>query len=86
MTAFRKMSWDQGSDDRGDTTQRMNMKTPDEVTLNNCSPALKYIELPERSSHHKAINSMGEVLLEDRKSPQIRDWRSRQEILKHLWC
>jgi len=86
MRAFRKMSWDRGGDGSGDTRQRMNMKTPDEVILHNCSSALKYIELPERSSHHKAINSMGEVLLEDRKSPQIRDCRSRQEILKHLWC
>ena len=56
-TAFRKMSWDRGGNSSGDTRQRMNMKTPDKVILNNCSSAVKYIELPERSSHHRAINS-----------------------------
>lgn len=40
MTAFRKMPWDQGGD--GSNRQRMNLRTPDEVILNNCSSALKY--------------------------------------------
>ena len=38
----------------------------------NSSLALKYIGLPERSSHHEALNSgtvMGEVLLDEEKAP-----------------
>lgn len=38
----------------------------------NSSLALKYIGLPERSSHHAALNSgtvMGEALLDEEKAP-----------------
>lgn len=71
------MSWDGGGDSSCDMQQERH-KTEDENencrggNTYNSSLALKYIGLPERSSHHEALSSgtvMGEALLDEEKAP-----------------